>query len=229
VVTGFVALTAVRTLDYRDEESLWRATVMTNPSGWMPRDNLAALLLGQARQAAMSGDADALAALATEALAHDTVAAQDPHADFTVFSNMSEALRLLGRLDEALAAIDKAIARAPEYADVHWQRGRLLEISGRPDQAASAYGDASRKRGASVDMALDRVRALARAGRAEAATRELDAIESRASGAGPELSSSLRDLRALIERERQRGTPAGPSEPIRSPGLVPPSASAPAP
>ena len=223
VTTGFVALTSARTLDYRDEESLWRATIATNPSGWMPRDNLAALLLGQARKAAIAGDAEAVTSLAEEALAHDLVAAQDPNADFTVFSNMSESLRLLGRLDDSLAAIDAAIAREPEYADVHWQRGRLLELAGRFELAASAYGDAARRRGGSMQMALDRVRALAKAGRTDDASRELGEIEA-LSGA----PAVLRELRELIERERERASAPGTSGlPPQGPPSSPPPSSPP--
>jgi len=209
-VTGFVALTAVRVLDYRDEESLWRATIVTNPSGWMPRDNLAGLLLARARDAAQAGDGEAASSLAAEALGHDAVAAEDPNADFTVYSNMSESLRLLGRIDESLAAIDMAIARAPAHANVHWQRGRLLEVLGRFSLAASAYGDAARLPGATIDMSLDRVRALAQSGRAEDAARELDAIEARTGEAAPQLAPALRDLRAIIARERARASPAAP-------------------
>jgi hypothetical protein len=202
--TGFVALTAVRTLDYRNEESLWRATIVTNPSGWMPRDNLAALLLGEARDAARRGDAEAIAALAQEALGHDMVAAEDSNADFTVYSNMSESLRLLGRTGDALAAIDMAILRAPRHADVHWQRGRLLEIAGHFELAATSYGDAARAPGGSFEMALDRVRALARAGRTADAAHELDAMASRSRDAAAQ--PALQELRELIERERERAS-----------------------
>ena len=208
--TGFIALTAVRTLDYRDQESLWRATIVTNPTGWMPRDNLAGLLLAQARDAAQAGDTEAAAALAAEALGHDEVAAEDPNADFTVFSNMSEALRMLGRTDESLAAIDMAIARAPAHATAHWQRGRLLEVLGRFSLAASAYGDAARLPGATVDMSLDRVRALARSGRADDASRELDALEARMGDAALQLAPAVRDLRTVIARERVRASQAAP-------------------
>jgi tetratricopeptide (TPR) repeat protein len=229
VVTGFVALTAVRALDYRDEESLWRATVVTNPAGWMPRDNLAALLLAQAREAAIAGDADAVAALATEALEHDAIAAEDPNADFTVYSNMSESLRLLGRLEESLAAIDMALARAPAVADLHWQRGRLLELSGQFMLAASAYGDASRAPSGSVDMALDRIRALARAGRTDDATRALDGIESRTGESASGLSPAVRELRALIERERERASAPRPSGSLPAQPSPPAAPSTPSP
>jgi tetratricopeptide (TPR) repeat protein len=208
--TGFIALTAVRTLDYRDEESLWRATIVTNPTGWMPRDNLAGLLLAQARDAAQAGDTQAAATLAAEALGHDAVAAEEPNADFTVFSNMSEALRMLGRIDESLAAIDMALSRAPGLAHLHWQRGRLLELSGQFMPAAIAYGDAARAPEATIDMALDRIRALARAGRADDAAREVDVIESLAGESAPQLAPAVRDLRAIIERERKRASEPGP-------------------
>lgn len=227
VVTGFVALTAVRTLDYRNEESLWRATIVTNPSGWMPRDNLAAVLLGQARDAARRGDAEAVAALAHEALEHDMVAAEDANADFTVYSNMSESLRLLGRVGEALAAVDMAILKAPRHADVHWQRGRLLEIAGQFELAAASYGDAARAPGGSFEMALDRVRALAKAGRSVDAARELDAMALRSRD--PAAQPALQELRALIERERERASEAGPSTaPTIRPTGSPTSAAPPA-
>ena len=230
VVTGFVALTAVRTLDYRDEESLWRATIVTNPSGWMPRDNLAALLLSQARDAAMAGDTEAATALVQEALGHDIVAAEDRNADFTVYSNMSESLRLLGRIDDALAAVDMAISRAPEHAEVHWQRGRLLELQGRFALAASAYGDAARKGDASIDLSFDRIRALAKSGRAEDAARELDRIESRTRESAPQLAPALEELRALITRERERASVPRPSTvPPSPPQAPPPSATLPFP
>lgn len=221
VVVGFVALTAVRTLDYRNEESLWRATITTNPAGWMPRDNLAALLLSQARDAAMAGDSETVAALAQEALEHDMVAAEDPNADFTVFSNMSEALRLLGRVQESVQAIDMAIERAPDHADVHWQRGRLLELAGDFSGAAGSYGDAARRPGASLDMALDRIRALAKSGRTGDAARELDRIGSGAGDAAPQVAAAVRELRALIARERERASPPVPADP--SPGQPPAS------
>ena len=229
-VAGFVALTAVRTLDYRDEESLWRATIVTNPSGWMPRDNLAALLLAQARDAADAGDSAGAATLVQEALAHDIVAAEDPNADYTVFLKMSESLRLLGRTDEALAAVDLAIARAPEHAEVHWQRGRLLELQGNFGLAASAYGDAARKGDATIDMSFDRIRALAKSGLADDAERELGRIESLTRESAPELAPAVQELRALIARERERASVPRPSTvPPSPPQASPPSATSPGP
>ena len=226
-VAGFVALTAVRTLDYRDEESLWRATIVTNPSGWMPRDNLAALLLAQARDAADAGDAEAAGALVQEALAHDIIAAEDPNADYTVYLKMSESLRLLGRTGDALASVDLAILRAPEHAEVHWQRGRLLELQGNFSLAASSYGDAARKGDASIDMSFDRIRALAKSGLTDNAERELDGVESRTRESAPQLAPALKELRALIGRERERASVTRPSTAPPSPRQASPPSSTP--
>jgi len=56
--------------------------------------------------------------------------------------NLSVALQELGRHDEALEAIDHALAIAPAEADWHLKRGYILQMQSRFESAGDAYGSA---------------------------------------------------------------------------------------
>jgi Flp pilus assembly protein TadD len=77
--------------------------------------------------------------LAEEALVHATRACELKPDELTHPSNQSEALRLLGRREEALDSILRAEALAPHMPEFRWMRGRLLEELGRLDEARGAY------------------------------------------------------------------------------------------
>jgi tetratricopeptide (TPR) repeat protein len=99
--------------------------------------------------------------LAEEALVHARAALELKEDDVTHPANTSEALRLLGRYDEALEENARAIALAPHLSSLHYSRGVLLEAMGRTDDARAAYGDAM---GEGVDRrsAFEALRALRR-------------------------------------------------------------------
>jgi tetratricopeptide (TPR) repeat protein len=144
VVAGaLAALTWQATLPYHDEETLWRWTLARNPRAWLAANNLASLRLAAARDARRAGDeATAWQALAeAEALALQAVETTGG-TDMPALSNLSEALRLQGRMPEALAAAERAVAANPRYGGAHWLRARLLEQMGRPDEARDAYARA---------------------------------------------------------------------------------------
>lgn len=134
-----IPLSWAATAKYASAEALWRDTIARNPSAWLAQNNLASELLEQAGQAMREGRGDRMRELATEALERATAACELKPEELTHASNRSEALRLLGRNDEALAAIDAAIANAPHLAELRWMRGRLLESLARNDGAREAY------------------------------------------------------------------------------------------
>ena len=142
-IIAFVAacfpLSWIATAKYANAEALWRDTIARNPAAWLAQNNLATELLEQAGQAMREGQDERMKELAAEALEHATLAFEQKPDEMTHASNRSEALRLLGRNDEALAAIDVAIAVAPHLAELRWMRGRLLESLARNDDARSAY------------------------------------------------------------------------------------------
>ena len=55
------------------------------------------------------------------------------------FNNRANALKNLGRFDEALASYDRALAIIPGYADALYNRGVTLQELGRFDEAVDSY------------------------------------------------------------------------------------------
>ncbi len=152
-----IALSWRATEKYASVETLWRDTVLRNDQAWLAHNNLASELLEQAGEASGAGERDRVHSLATEALHHATMAYDLKPDELTHASNQSEALRLLGRNEEALTAIDAAIATAPHFTEFRWMRGRLLEQLGRRDDARLAYESAACE---GCDSALDARRSL---------------------------------------------------------------------
>jgi tetratricopeptide (TPR) repeat protein len=125
---------------YRDAETLWRATLERNPDAWLAGNNLVVIVLDRMQRALDAGDATAAADALVEAAAlSERCVALAGAIDMSVQSNMSEVRRLQGRLPEALAAADAALALEPLAAGPAWQRGRLLELLGRVDEAGECY------------------------------------------------------------------------------------------
>lgn len=88
--------------------------------------HLSGLIAFQTGNAALAADliAAAISANAGNAAAH---------------SNLGKALMQLGRLDEAVASLDRAIAFRPDDAEVHYHRGVALQGLGRGEAALASY------------------------------------------------------------------------------------------
>ncbi|WP_421725747.1 tetratricopeptide repeat protein [Bauldia sp.] len=80
------------------------------------------------------GDPEAALAAADQAIAQSETAA--------AHMARAEALRHLGRLDDQLAAFDKAVTLEPPTATLHHGRGVVLGELGRLDEAETAFADA---------------------------------------------------------------------------------------
>jgi tetratricopeptide (TPR) repeat protein len=107
---------------YKDEETLWRATIDVNPSSWMAYNNLAVKLVHDGR--------------VEESLAHYDQALRINPEYAEAHFNLGNALVRLGRSDEALAHYEKAIALFPRFAAAHTNLATLLLQSGRGAEAA---------------------------------------------------------------------------------------------
>ena len=66
----------------------------------------------------------------------------NPKAAAVAHNNRGVALKALGRLDEALASYDKALALRPDYAEAFNNRGVALKALGRLDEALASYDKA---------------------------------------------------------------------------------------
>lgn len=155
----FGTLTWIQSLDYADEETLWRATIARNPDAWIAHNNLGVLLDRR-------GDADAAVAhyVETLRLKPDHVEAMNnlglvladrgqyepaveryraaleikPGApDIRV--NLGMALLGAGRADVALAVFDETCDMAPPFSPAHSGRGLALAQLGRTAEAADAF------------------------------------------------------------------------------------------
>jgi tetratricopeptide (TPR) repeat protein len=116
--------------EYAGAEALWRATIAHNPQAWMARNNLAALLIkrGEALQAAQRPDE--AHALLNEAKSHAIEALRFKRDHHTAEANLASALRLQGRLDEALPhairAYDLVVERENQLGE-HLRERRLVK------------------------------------------------------------------------------------------------------
>jgi len=155
-VIAVLALLSLRaTPKYDSEEALWRTTIAQNPNAWMAANNLATTLLREAAGAQRAGDLDAMRGFADEALAFARQAGAVKPDEFTNAVSRSEALRLLGRTEEAIAEIEVALALRPDLPDLHWSLGRLRELRGDLDGAVAAFTRAAERARTSPRHARD--------------------------------------------------------------------------
>ena len=83
--------------------------------------------------------------------------------------SLSHVLRKLGRGEDALAAVERAVQLAPTLADAHFNRGRILQDFGRFEESAEAYAQCLRLRPDDAGAMANRGAALGRLGRTEEA------------------------------------------------------------
>jgi tetratricopeptide (TPR) repeat protein len=115
---------------YRDETTLWRATLDRNPDAWIAHNNLA-LLLANDSQAA-----DAVAHLETALRLHPNF----PEG----LNNLADQYVNLGRHAEARALTERALVLLPKYPAALNTRGRALLALGDVETAVRSFEEALR-------------------------------------------------------------------------------------
>ena len=100
ILLVYVGLTMMQTMHYTNAESLWRATIKTNPDAWLARNNLALIL----RQ---RGEIDAVKELMQEAIKR-TPDAIEPRL------NMGQLMMELGKPRQAIEHYDVVLELIPE-------------------------------------------------------------------------------------------------------------------
>lgn len=156
------ARTIVRNTEWRNELSLFEATVRDSPTSSRALSNLgrAHLEAGDTRRAAdLNARALSLAATPRQAAtAHANLgltyytdgrhqeavdecrrAIEANGPDAIVYANLAAALVALGRPKEAEEALARAIATDPGYAPAHVNLGVVLEELGQPERARQSY------------------------------------------------------------------------------------------
>ena len=118
--------------DYRDVETLYRATLARNPDSWMAHNNIANLL------------AKSPAGAETEALAHYEAALRLRPDYAEAHNNLAiELMRRPGREPEAMAQYREALRLRPDYAEAHANLAQILaKLPGRSLAAVAEYEQA---------------------------------------------------------------------------------------
>lgn len=88
--------------------------------------------------------------------------------------NLGNALKELGRFDEALASYERALALQPDDADIHYNRGSALQTLGRHDEALASFERAITLNPGDVDAFNNRAVVLYELRRHEQALADLD-------------------------------------------------------
>ncbi len=114
---------------YRDEEALWRMTLLRNPGSSIANTNLGAVLME-------TGRSDEAIVHYEQALVHRI---GDPESGYY---NLGFALSKIGRIDNAIVNYQKALELNPKYAQARYQLGRALFRKGEIDEAIHQYREA---------------------------------------------------------------------------------------
>lgn len=131
---GLIAVLAVLTnrqsAVYRDNETLFRATIACNPSSWMAHQNLAVTL---ARSPERRQE--------TIASYREVLRLKPDHPD--AHYGLGLELARLGHTADAIAEYERALELRPAYAEAHSRLGVELIRRGAPDEDAIAHFEAA--------------------------------------------------------------------------------------
>jgi Flp pilus assembly protein TadD len=110
---------------YRNEETLWRATIATNPGSAMAHNNLGLLLF---RRGSVN-----------ESIYYLERATQLDPRNAEAHNNFGDALRIQGRIDDAISQFRQAAELEPGFAMYHANLGSALTEKGRIEEAIAQY------------------------------------------------------------------------------------------
>ena len=113
---------------YRNEETLWRATIATNPKSAMAHNNLGLLLF---RRGSVNESMYYL----------ERATLLDPQ-NAESHNNYGDSLRVQGRLDDAISQYRRAVELEPRFAMFHANLGSALTQKGLIPEAMSRYDEA---------------------------------------------------------------------------------------
>jgi protein O-mannosyl-transferase len=167
LVAGLAVLTWRQAYIYRDNESLFRATIARNPECWMAYNNLGKELMGSNVHLpeALAHLEHAIALRPAYPEAHNnlglalTQSGRPPEAIphfetslrlkpnvYQTHNNLGIALASSGRAEEALRAFERAAKLNPAMPNIHENWAKALVLLGRKQEAAERFAFAARLR-----------------------------------------------------------------------------------
>jgi tetratricopeptide (TPR) repeat protein len=126
-----LALTWQQAGIYRDEETLYRATLERNPDAWLAHNNLGNLLLAAGKRSEAMGHFEAALRLKSDF----------PEAHLSVGNAL---LDIPGRLDDAIAEYETAVRLSPNSDRAHTNLGNALLRAGRTVEGVAQLEQALR-------------------------------------------------------------------------------------
>ncbi len=130
VVAVLGVLTWRQCRDYRDPETLFRATVAKNPHCWMALDQLGVAAYNRGR--------------IDEAIAYYERALRVGKDLYETHNYLGNALLAADRVPEAIGHYQEALRLKPDYADAHHNLGAALTKQGSLDEAIAHFAEALR-------------------------------------------------------------------------------------
>jgi Tfp pilus assembly protein PilF len=125
LIAALSALTWQHTDIFRNNETLWRDTLVKNPDAWMAHDNLSVVLLKRGE--------------INEAIAQCEAALQTKPDDAEALGNLGGALTFRKQYAEAIAYCQAALQIKPDYAEGRANLANALAEVGKIDEAIEQY------------------------------------------------------------------------------------------
>jgi tetratricopeptide (TPR) repeat protein len=148
LAVALAVLTWQQAATYRDEETLYRATLARNPSAWLAHTNLANLLIARP-----GGRAEAIGHL-------QSALRLNPDFPEAHLSMGNALLDTPGRLDDAIVEYRTAVRLAPESERAHTNLGNALLQAGQSAEAIAQLNEALRIDPANAEAHNDLANAL---------------------------------------------------------------------
>jgi len=117
LVVGLGMMTALHTMIFHDDETLWRDTIAGNPDAWLAHNNLATIFLERGDTAGASVELE-------------TTLRLQPN-DAEGHANLANIFFESGRFDEAATQFQLALEGEPDYPRIHDYLGVSLMMTGR--------------------------------------------------------------------------------------------------
>jgi tetratricopeptide (TPR) repeat protein len=115
---------------FRNDESVWRDTLLGNPDCWMAQNNLGAILFDRGEDA--------------EAVGHFEQALRVKPDYAEAYNNLGTAMIRERKIPEAIGDYQQALRLKPDYANAHFNLGNALVQQGKVDEAIGHYRESLR-------------------------------------------------------------------------------------